>query len=111
MSAPSTDVLNQVREALDEARQAGRPAPGRPTLVRLTGATDHAVRMALAAVAEEPGGSGGELSTEVVSSGGLGASLVFNGASPGQTELAAGLSPATGMGPPECSFAMSMGPP
>lgn len=29
MSAPSLDVLNQVRQALDEAREAGRPAPGR----------------------------------------------------------------------------------
>ena len=69
MSAPSLDVLNQVRQALDEARQAGKPAPGRPTLARLIGATDHSVRMALAVLAEEPGDTGGELVAEVASPG------------------------------------------
>jgi hypothetical protein len=46
-------LVDQVREALEEARQAGQPAPGRPTLVRLTGATDHAVRKALAQLVTE----------------------------------------------------------
>lgn len=50
--APS--VLEQVRQALEEARTAGRPAPGRPTLMRLTGATDHQVRHAQAALLAEP---------------------------------------------------------
>lgn len=51
MTVPNSEVAVQVRQAVEAARQAGRPAPGRPTLVRLTGATDHAVRKALAELA------------------------------------------------------------
>lgn len=47
-------VLEQVRQALEDARAAGLPTPGRPTLIRLTGATDYQVRNALAAVESEP---------------------------------------------------------
>ncbi|HEX3781463.1 MAG TPA: hypothetical protein VHX38_17525 [Pseudonocardiaceae bacterium] len=53
MSAPTTDVLRQVRQALDSAHEAGEPAPGRPTLVRQLGATDHQVRKALEILATE----------------------------------------------------------
>jgi hypothetical protein len=47
-------LVGQIREAIDAARKSGRPVPGRPTLVRLTGATDHAVRKVLADLAAEP---------------------------------------------------------
>ena len=57
-TASNGQLVDQVRNAIDAARQAGQPAPGRPTLVRLTGATDHAVRKALA-----------ELTTEITSAG------------------------------------------
>ena len=46
-------VIQQVREHIATAKAAGRPAPGRPTLVRLTGATDHQVRRALAVLAQD----------------------------------------------------------
>lgn len=64
MTAAATNgqLVDQVREALDAARQAGRPAPGRPTLVRLTGATDHAVRKALAELATENTSAGDKTS-------------------------------------------------
>lgn len=52
------DVVRQVRQALDEARQTGQPVPGRPTLVRMTGATEHAIRKALAELAHQDGGAG-----------------------------------------------------
>jgi hypothetical protein len=45
------DVLEQVRQAVSDAQAAGEPAPGRPTLVKLTGATDYQVRKALATLA------------------------------------------------------------
>jgi hypothetical protein len=51
VSAPNAVVLDLVRQALDTARQAGDPVPGRPTLMKLTGATDHQVRKALAILA------------------------------------------------------------
>jgi hypothetical protein len=51
VTAANTTLVAQVRQAIDTARQEGRPAPGRPTLVRLTGATDHAVRKALTELA------------------------------------------------------------
>jgi hypothetical protein len=47
-------VLEQVRHAIEEARAVGRPTPGRPTLMELTGATDHKVRQALAKIVAEP---------------------------------------------------------
>lgn len=40
-------VLEKVRAALDEAEAAGLPKPGRPALVKATGATEHQVRKAL----------------------------------------------------------------
>lgn len=60
MTTPTTSgqLINQVRDALNAARQAGQPAPGRPTLVRLTGATDHAVRKVLAELAAENANAG-----------------------------------------------------
>ncbi|WP_112262459.1 DUF2637 domain-containing protein [Lentzea terrae] len=53
MTATNGDLALRIRQALDEALAQGRPAPGRPTLVRLTGATDHAVRKVLAELAPD----------------------------------------------------------
>jgi hypothetical protein len=53
VTAPDPELVTQIRQALETARAAGEPPPGRPTLVRLTGATDHAVRKALAELAAE----------------------------------------------------------
>lgn len=41
--APACALLDTVRAGL-----AGQPPPGRPTLAKLTGATDYRVRVALA---------------------------------------------------------------
>lgn len=63
VAATNGQLVVQVREALDAARKAGQPTPGRPTLVRLTGATDRAARKALAELAAEstsPGDPGEE---------------------------------------------------
>lgn len=54
MTATNGHLVAQIREALDIARDSGQPIPGRPTLVRLTGATDHAVRKALTELATTP---------------------------------------------------------
>lgn len=51
MTPVSGALVAQIREAMDAAHESGRRRPGRPTLVRLTGATDHAVRKALATLA------------------------------------------------------------
>ncbi|MFI9451798.1 hypothetical protein [Amycolatopsis sp. NPDC052450] len=59
----SVDILDQVRQAVAEARATGDPRPGRPTLVRMTGATDYQVRKALATLADDErpaGASAGE---------------------------------------------------
>ncbi|MCU1685310.1 MAG: hypothetical protein JWQ81_6049 [Amycolatopsis sp.] len=48
-----TTVLQLVRQAVEQAHAAGSPAPGRPTLARLTGATEHQVRQALASLATD----------------------------------------------------------
>lgn len=66
-TASNGQLVDQVRDAIDAARQAGQPAPGRPTLVRLTGATDHAVRKALAELATENTSAGdpGEITAPV----------------------------------------------
>jgi len=48
-------VIQQVRVHLAAAKAAGGPAPGRPTPVRLTGATDHQVRRAMAILAQDGG--------------------------------------------------------
>jgi hypothetical protein len=46
-------IVDRVRQAVADAHAAGQPAPGRPTLIRLTGATDYQVRKVLVAVAAE----------------------------------------------------------
>ncbi|MGC7102642.1 hypothetical protein ACPZ19_48930 [Amycolatopsis lurida] len=51
MTAANEDLVLQVCQLIDQARQAGQPTPGRPKLVKLTGATDHAVRKALSELA------------------------------------------------------------
>jgi hypothetical protein len=51
VSAPTLDreeITERVRRVLAMAAAAGEKPPGRPTLVRLTGATDHQVKVALA---------------------------------------------------------------
>ncbi|MBN9742010.1 hypothetical protein DMP23_12975 [Amycolatopsis sp. A1MSW2902] len=48
----NTEILDKVSQAVTDARLAGKPAPGRPTLVKLTGATDYQVRKALAALTQ-----------------------------------------------------------
>lgn len=53
MTPTNGELVERVRQAFTSAHQAGQPKPGRPTLVRLTGATDHAVRRALAELAAE----------------------------------------------------------
>lgn len=53
MSAPNATLLEQVRAAVDAARDSGAPTPGRKTLAKLTGATEYAVRQALATLAAE----------------------------------------------------------
>ncbi|TCO59242.1 DUF2637 domain-containing protein [Actinocrispum wychmicini] len=63
MSTPNAELATQVRQAIETARRAGQPTPGRPTLVRLTGATDHAVRKALAELATQTT-SAGELDVQ-----------------------------------------------
>ena len=60
MTAVNGQLVTQVREALDTARRAGQPVPGRPTLVRITGGTDHAVRKALADESTNSGGPVGQ---------------------------------------------------
>jgi hypothetical protein len=52
-TAATPSVLEQVRQALQEARAAGLQTPGRPALIRLTSATDYQVRQALATVTAE----------------------------------------------------------
>ena len=47
----STDIQVKIHRAIEDARQSGEPRPGRPTLVKLTGATDHQVRKVLAQLA------------------------------------------------------------
>lgn len=58
IEATNGQLVAQVRDALQAARRSGQPAPGRPTLVRLTGATNHAVRKALAELANETTNAG-----------------------------------------------------
>jgi hypothetical protein len=47
----STDIQVKIHQAIEAARQSGEPRPGRPTLVKLTGATDYQVRKILAKLA------------------------------------------------------------
>ncbi|WP_410673179.1 hypothetical protein [Amycolatopsis sp. cmx-4-68] len=68
MSAPvHEDLVGQIRELFDQARAAGQPLPGRPTLAKLTGATEHRVRLAVAeltadeeATGDQPASRGAE---------------------------------------------------
>jgi hypothetical protein len=61
VSAPAGEALvDQIRQAYEEARAAGQPPPGRPTLAKLTGATDYKIRVALAELADAGGQSGVE---------------------------------------------------
>lgn len=61
MSAPSTteDLVEQIREVFAQAQAAGQPLPGRPTLAKLTGATDYRVRVALEQLARTDPDTGG----------------------------------------------------
>jgi hypothetical protein len=43
----TTDIQVKILQAIEAARQSGEPRPGRPTLVKLTGATDYQVRKIL----------------------------------------------------------------
>jgi hypothetical protein len=47
-----------VRQAIADAVDRGEGSPGRPTLVKLTGLTSHAVQTALKTIRREDGGSG-----------------------------------------------------
>lgn len=49
------DLADEVRKHLEDALREGRPTPGRPALVRLTGATDHAIKKVLVEVTGAPG--------------------------------------------------------
>lgn len=57
MTAPEPIDVRQpppdLASLADQIRQAGEPTPGRPTLVKLTGATEHQVRRALAIVRQD----------------------------------------------------------
>jgi hypothetical protein len=53
LTNPPADLTTQIRQAIHTAHRDGRPTPGRPTLVRLTGATDHAVKTTLHQLAAE----------------------------------------------------------
>lgn len=46
-------IADLVRAAIADAHAAGRPTPGRPTLMKLTGGTDYQVRNALVAIGTE----------------------------------------------------------
>jgi hypothetical protein len=54
VSAPTTteDLAEQIRELFAQAEAAGQPLPGRPTLTKLTGASEHRVRVALEQLAK-----------------------------------------------------------
>jgi hypothetical protein len=46
-------LVNQIRDAIDEAHRQGRHRPGRPALMELTGATDYEIRKALTELVNE----------------------------------------------------------
>jgi hypothetical protein len=50
MSAPTIDpgLVEQVRQAIEDAESQGRPRPGRPALAKITGASEHQIRRILA---------------------------------------------------------------
>lgn len=47
------DLVTTIRQLYREAEERGEKQPGRPTLVERTGATDHQIRKALAAMEED----------------------------------------------------------
>lgn len=68
MSAPDADAaVELVRQAIQDAEAAGERPPGRPTLVRLTGLTEHAVKVAQAAIREESEDAGAGVSPAISS--------------------------------------------
>jgi hypothetical protein len=68
MTAPTNGALvAEIRQALASAEAAGEPVPGRPALARITGATEHAVRRALAELAMPGDPAGDELASESAS--------------------------------------------
>ncbi len=61
MTAPTNGALvAEIRQALANAEAAGEPAPGRPALARMTGASEHAVRRVLAELAKHGEQAGGD---------------------------------------------------
>ncbi|PWW50244.1 hypothetical protein [Actinokineospora spheciospongiae] len=95
VTADEPTVLDMVRAALAEADGFGRQRPGRPTLMKLTGGTDHQVRQALATIEAETTNGGGALAL-------VGGALVVAGdpgdtppASPPATPVARPVEPAT----------------
>ena len=59
MTPPTNGALvAEIRRALANAEAAGDPAPGRPALARMTGASEHAVRRVLAELAKTGGRAG-----------------------------------------------------
>ncbi|MFD2421689.1 hypothetical protein [Amycolatopsis pigmentata] len=55
MSTPTADpdeITDRVRQVLEDAQTEGRPRPGRPTIVELTGFSEYQVKKALAALAD-----------------------------------------------------------
>lgn len=61
MTAPTNGALvAEIRQALANAEAAGNPAPGRPALARMTGASEHAVRRVLAELVKPGEQAGGD---------------------------------------------------
>lgn len=52
-TTPPPDLETHIRQIIHTAHQNGHPTPGRPTLIRQTGATDHAVKRILATLNTE----------------------------------------------------------
>jgi hypothetical protein len=46
-SAPNLELVEQIRQLFEQYQQDGRPTPGRPTIIRVTGARDYQVKKAL----------------------------------------------------------------
>lgn len=83
MTVTTAELVTQIRQALEAARETGQPTPGRPTLVRLTGATDHAVRKVLAELATENTSEG---CADVDQQAAVGEPTANEGASPGEMD-------------------------
>jgi hypothetical protein len=68
MTAPTNGALvAEIRQALANAETAGIPAPGRPALARMTGASEHAVRRVLAELTKPGEQVDGEAATAAAS--------------------------------------------